>query len=83
MKKALRRCADEIPDQESLTRTQRQILQILSQKSCSFVEIFQALDEFEEYPFLGDTACQRLLNDLVKKGRIQNIASDLYCLQQD
>ena len=80
MKKALGRCADEIPDQENLTRTQRQILQILSKKNCSFAEIFQALDEFEEYPFLGDTACQRLLNDLVIKGRIQNIATNRYRL---
>ena len=82
LKKALQRCAEEIPDQENLTRTQRQILQILSQKSCSFAEIFKGLDEFEEYPFLGDTACQRLLNDLTTRGRIQNIAPDLYCLQK-
>jgi hypothetical protein len=82
MKKALVRCADEIPDNENLTRTQRQILQILALKSCSFAQIFHELEKFEEYFFLGDTACQRLLNDLVTKGRIKKVFPDLYCLQE-
>ena len=78
MKKALCRCAEEIPDKEGLTRTQRQILQILSAGCCSFAEIFKGLDKFEEYPFLGDTACQRQLDQLAEKGLIETTPDNCY-----
>ena len=68
MKKALLRCIDEIPDQNGLTRTQRQILELVADGRHEFVKIFEGLDDFEEYPFLGDTACQRLLDQLVQNG---------------
>ena len=68
MKKALLRCVDEIPDKNGLTRNQRQILKIVADGRHSFMEIFKGLDAFEEYPFLGDTACQRQLDLLVHKG---------------
>ena len=68
MKKALLRCIDELPDRNGLTRTQRQIIELVSGGRHGFMEIFKGLDEFEEYPFLGDTACQRLLNQLVRNG---------------
>ena len=78
MKKALLRCADEVPDQNGLNRTQRQILQIVASDKHSFVEIFKGLDTFEEYPFLGDTACQRLLDQLVEKGLLAVTAAGRY-----
>ena len=68
MKKALLRCVDEIPDRNGLSRTQRQILKLVADGRGAFTEIFRGLADFEEYPFLGDTACQRLLDDLVRKG---------------
>ena len=68
MKKALLRCIDEIPDRNGLTRTQRQILQLIADGRHGFMEIFKGLADFEEYPFLGDTACQRLLDQLVREG---------------
>ena len=71
MKKALLRCAEELPDQNGMTRTQRQILQLVNSGCRSFMEIFKGLDAFEEYPFLGDTACQRHLEDLVQKGFLE------------
>ncbi|MBR2373501.1 MAG: DUF1835 domain-containing protein [Lentisphaeria bacterium] len=71
MKKALLRCAEEIPDNSGLTRTQRQILQLVSNGKSSFMEIFKGLDEFEEYPFLGDTSCQRHLDLLVEKNLLE------------
>jgi hypothetical protein len=78
MKKALLRCADEVPDQNGLNRTQRQILQIVTGGNRSFVEIFKELDAFEEYPFLGDTACQRLLDQLVEMGLLAITSEGLY-----
>lgn len=81
LQKALQRCAEEVPDTNGLTRTQRQILQIVSGKSCSFMEIFKGLDAFEEYPFLGDTACQRLLDDLQKKGLLEVSPDNRYHLR--
>ena len=68
MRKALLRCAEECPDENGLTRTQRQMLEIVSSGKTSFLEIFKGLDDFEEYPFLGDTACKRMLEELVDKG---------------
>ena len=71
MRKALLRCAEEIPDENGLTRTQRQILQIISRERCTFEKVFECLDAYEEYPFLGDTACLRILDNLVSRGLIK------------
>lgn len=68
MQKALLRCAEEVPGSDGLNRTQRQILQLAASGSCSFMEIFKGLSNFEEYPFLGDTACQRNLDLLIENG---------------
>ena len=68
MKKALLRCVEEIPDRNGLTRTRRQILQLVSTGRHAFREIFEGLADFEEYPFLGDTACRRQLDQLVLDG---------------
>lgn len=68
MEKALLRCIDEFPDRNGLTRTQRQILKLVANGCHGFMEIFRGLDDFEEYPFLGDTACQRQLDQLVRNG---------------
>ena len=68
MKKALLRCIDEIPDRNGLSRTQRQILKLVADGRHGFMEIFKGLDDFEEYPFLGDTACLHLLDHLVRNG---------------
>ena len=70
MEKALYRCAEDVPDDEGLTRTQRQILHLAGEGGKNFREIFTALDAFEEYPFLGDTACRRLLDHLTACGRL-------------
>lgn len=82
MKKALIRCADEMPDQNGLTRTQRQIMQLVAAGRHSFPEIFKGLDAFEEYPFLGDTACRRQLEVLVRKGLLKRRHDD-YDLRQE
>ena len=68
MKKALLRCVDEFPDREGLTGTRRQILQLVSAGRHAFREIFDGQAELEEYPFLGDTACRRLLEQMVREG---------------
>ena len=69
MQKALLRCAEDVPDRiTGLNRTQRRILQLVSGGCRSFPEIFRGLDSFEDFPFLGDTACRRLLDDLIVKG---------------
>ena len=70
MRHSLLRCAEEIPDAGGLTRTGRQILQLLERGSLSFQEIFNGLKKFEELPFLGDTACRRILANLIRQGRL-------------
>ena len=70
MKKALIRCAEEVPDAGGLNRTRRQILQVVAAGKSSFTEIFKALGELEDLPFLGDTACQRHLDYLTSQGFI-------------
>ena len=71
MQNALLRCAEEIPDAEGLTRTGRQILHLLEHGSLSFQEIFNGLKKFEKLPFLGDTACRRILTELIRQGRLK------------
>ena len=82
MKKALFRCAEEVPeDRNGLNRTQRQIVQLVAEGRCSFMEIFKGLAAFEEYPFSGDTGCQRQLEFLVRKGVLIRRGED-YKLKQ-
>jgi len=69
MKKALFRCAEEIQtDENGLNRTQRQIVKLVSEGAQTFPSIFRGLAAMEECPFLGDTACQRILDDLTQRG---------------
>ena len=69
MKKALFRCAGEVTeDRNGLNRTRRQIVQLAAAGRSSFMDIFKGLAAFEEYPFLGDTGCQRQLDFLIRKG---------------
>ena len=77
MQNALLRCAEEIPDADGLTRTERQILQLLNNGSLTFDEIFNGLKKFEPLPFLGDTACRRILNDLQRRN-IVDCCNDHY-----
>lgn len=79
IKKSLFRCAEEIQlDNDGLNRTQRQILELVKQHKNSFVEIFTNLNNYEELPFLGDTACQRILNNLVEKGWLMLVQDKYY-----
>ena len=70
LKKALFRCAEDVPDENGLTRTRRQILQLVAEGNHTFTAIFKGLAALEEYPFLGDTACQRHLEILIAEGRL-------------
>lgn len=78
LQKALLRCAEDVPDSEGLTRTRRQMLQIISGGKHSFAEIFRDLKSFEEHPFLGDTACARILAELVKQGKLKQDSNGYY-----
>ena len=80
MKKALQRCAEEVPNKNNLTRTQRQILQTVATGKHNFKDIFAAIALLEEYPFLGDTACQRILDDLVQRDLLV-VVNDNYHLK--
>ena len=82
MKKALLRCAEEVPGADGLNRTQRQILQIAAKERCTFREIFTNLSAFEENPFLGDTACLRLLDDMCHKGLLDLSPDGFYRLSE-
>ena len=72
LKKALCRCAEEVQEDENgLNRSRRQILQLVASGCRSFQEIFKGLAAMEENPFLGDTACQRHLDELVRRGLLE------------
>ena len=83
MKKAVLRCIEEIPAADGLNRTQRQILQLVSSGKRSFHEIFTSSNAMEEFPFLGDTACLRLLDDMCRKGLLSRTPDALYHLSQN
>ena len=79
MQKALMRCAEELPGPDGLNRTQHQILKLVAGGNHSFMEIFKKLSSFEEYPFLGDTACQRHL-DFLTANKFLTIKNNEYYL---
>ena len=71
----IRRSAEN-PDADEkyhLTRTERELLFILKKRGTegiSPIDLFFALDEYEEFPFLGDTGCWRILESLRERGYI-------------
>lgn len=65
-----RRCA-EFPGADGLGRTERQILEIIRSGEQSPVGIFRALGRYEKLPFLGDTSCWRLIDDLAARGLLR------------
>lgn len=71
LKKALARFREEFPDPEGLGRSERQLLEIVGRGCHAEAEIFHAAGACEEYPFMGDTMCHRLLDGLVRKGRLE------------
>ena len=81
LQEALCRSAEEFPDGQGLTRTQRRILQLVGAGKSSFKEIFTGLDAFEKYPLLGDTACQRLLDHLTER-RLLTCTAGRYTLTE-
>ena len=63
----------EADEKYHLSRTERELLFILKKRGTegiSPIDLFFALDEYEEFPFLGDTGCWRLLESLRKRGYI-------------
>ncbi len=66
--KALARYLQEYPDVDGLGRSERQLLEIIRSGEHTGSGIFRALGKYEEYPFMGDTMCWRLLEELVEKG---------------
>ena len=82
MQKALFRCAEEIPGDDGLNRTHKQILQLVASGCSSFMEIFKGLSKFEDYPFLGDTSCQRNL-DLLVENNFLAVRNNEYFLPQE
>ncbi len=68
MRQALLRCADDVPDNFGLTRTKRQLLTLVEEGITEPENIFRAFDRFEDLPFLGDSSCFRLLEELADRG---------------
>lgn len=68
MRQALLRCADDVPDDSGLTRTERQLLTLAGEGITEPENIFRAFDRFEDLPFLGDSSCFHLLDELADRG---------------
>ena len=66
--KALTRYREDFPGADGLGRSERQLLEIIRSGKHDGMEIFRECGKHEEYPFMGDTMCLRLLEKLVKKG---------------
>lgn len=66
--KALARYLEEYPDAEGLGRSERQLLEIIRSGEHTGSGIFRAQAKYEEHPFMGDTMCWRLLEELAEKG---------------
>ncbi|MBO5724660.1 MAG: hypothetical protein J6S58_07525 [Lentisphaeria bacterium] len=62
------RYGEDHPADGTMGRSQRQLLEIVRSGVCAFPEIFRAFDKYEQYMFMGDTFCLRLLEELVRMG---------------
>lgn len=72
LRKGLLRRAEENPSLNKyyLTRTERELLFLLQKRGMkgeTALNLFTGLDALEEFPFLGDTGCWRLLESLRKR----------------
>lgn len=70
LKEALERFAEESPDASGLGRTQRQLLALVRDGAHTPFSIFKDFDAYEKYPFMGDTMCWKLLDELAERGLI-------------
>lgn len=71
MKEALERCIDELPDRNGLSRSERQLLEIVSKGIANPVEIFRKFSDYEQIQFLGDSSCWGMLDRLADQNRIK------------
>jgi hypothetical protein len=65
--KALTRYQEEFPGADGLGRSERQLLEIISSGKHTGAEILQAFHICEEYPFMGDTMCWRMLESMAER----------------
>ena len=74
--RAMRRYSADHPADGSLGKS-HQILRdlVCTEQLHSFPEIFRTFNAREQYPFLGDTACRRMLDTLVEQEILQNTGS--------
>ena len=68
--KALARYLEERPDANGLSKSEHRLIEIVNSGKRVPREIFQEFNAREEYPFMGDTTCYRLLEKLAKDGHI-------------
>ena len=67
LKEAVKRMIEEYPSEKTgLSRTEREILKILSKGDCSFKKLFLSYQETEEREFMGDGSFKVILNNLLK-----------------
>ncbi|MBV8490302.1 MAG: hypothetical protein JO199_07220 [Candidatus Eremiobacteraeota bacterium] len=64
MRAALRRMCEEYPWRDGLSRSQRQALEAVAFGPAPVAELFRRAQSREEAMFLGDSAFERVLNDL-------------------
>ena len=68
--KALARYLEEYPDSNGLSKSERRLIEIVNSGKQNPREIFREFNAREEYPFMGDTTCYRLLEKLKKGGHL-------------
>lgn len=68
--KGLCRFIEEFPGADGLGRSERQLIELIRSGKHHFHEIFSGFDAFEEYMFMGDTMCLRMLDHLAERGII-------------
>lgn len=68
--KALARHLEDCPGADGPGRSERQLLAVVGAGNRTDLEILRAFNELEEHPFMGDSTCRRLLDELAAKGRL-------------
>ena len=69
---AMRRYEADHPADGGMGETLRRLCALVcEERLAGFPEIFRAFNAREKYPFMGDTMCQRLLDELAARGLLQ------------
>ena len=79
LKEALLRYGEDHPADGSMGKSEKILCSIIQSGVHGFSAVFKSFNAREKYPFMGDSMCMRMLDDLTKKGLLKKEYSGGEC----